>query len=170
LQLGAQENLPHRLLSSRNLPIPFYGIARLDSGLLHLFLQEIARGARFRILALGFRSPRGREKLPYSEICHEVGQTNPKELASLQRILERTKDHGPPFSAGQARRLNDSELCEFRTRGGLRIFWVFDRGHSIVCLCGYRKAGQRLPLHERERAERMLANYRTHQQRFARAA
>jgi hypothetical protein len=118
-----------------------------------IFLAEIDRGKRFRVLAIGTRHSNGRERVPFWELRASLSQRCPNDLAQLDRLLAHTKEIGPPFASGKAKRLTDSALYELRTHRGTRVFWIYGPEKSVVLLHGYHKQGWEIPRHELRRAQ-----------------
>lgn len=116
-------------------------------------LVSVARGARFRIFAVGVRNDEGKMTLPYLELRELLAYMDPADMIRLDRVLERAADHGPGFSSGQAKRLRDVDLYEFRTRRGTRLFWIYGAQQTILCLSGYVKQSTNTPKGEIIRAE-----------------
>jgi len=121
---------------------------------------EITRGARFRICAVG-SSDSGKVHIPYFDFLKEVTTTAPHERAKLIFLLDYTKDFGPPRDEQKCRSLAGHEgLFEFKTRGGLRVFWFYDEDRLIVCTTGFVKKKQKTPAEEISKAEGWRAAYR----------
>ncbi len=117
-----------------------------------VFLADLGRGARCRVLAVGARGPAGRTYVPYFAFCETLAQNHAPERALIARLVANTQSFGPPFSAGKAKRLTNSILYEMRTHWGSRIFWVYGPQRSVILLNGFQKKRWRIPSRELERA------------------
>lgn len=118
-----------------------------------LALAEIAAGPCFCIFAAGILEQDGRFNVPYLRFRANV-QQNPLDAEEIERILDRTRTHGPPFNSGKARSLRGTGLYEFRARHGVRVFWIYGPGRAVILLTAYHKRGRVLPRRELQRAQR----------------
>ncbi|MCB1234476.1 MAG: type II toxin-antitoxin system RelE/ParE family toxin [Verrucomicrobiae bacterium] len=88
---------------------------------------------------------------PAAEFLTEVAQAHENEFEKLQDLLDYASDHGPPRNKQKCRSLGDG-LFEFKTGGGLRLFWFWDHGHLILCTHGFVKKTRKTPRKERDLA------------------
>ena len=77
-------------------------------------------------------------------------------------MIARTAELGPPHDEEQCRALEGDRaegLFEFKTRGGVRVLWFYDRGSIIICTHGFIKKRQKTPAGEIERAREIRRRY-----------
>ncbi len=117
-----------------------------------VFLADLGRGARCRVLAVGARGPAGRTYVPYFAFCETLAQNHAQECALIARLVANTQSFGPPFSAGKAKRLTNTILYELRTRRGSRLFWIYGPQGSVILLNGFQKKSWSIPTREMQRA------------------
>jgi phage-related protein len=120
---------------------------------------EIQTGTRFRICAVGTQI---HEKLhlPYLDFLREAQHSVPKEWPKLVRILDQSAESGPPRDRERSKPIAGYDaLFEFRTKGGLRLFWFYDDDRLVICANGFVKQGQKTPKGELKAAERWRIDY-----------
>ena len=120
---------------------------------------EILTGARFRICAVGTKTDE-KLHLPYLEFQREARLSAPKEWPKLVHILDYSAASGPPRDERSKALAESDGLFEFRTKGGLRLFWFYDENQLVICANGFLKQGQKTPKRFLEEAKRWHKAYR----------
>lgn len=115
---------------------------------------EFKRGARFRLCAVGTKTA-DKIHLPYYDFIREAQYSVPAEWPKLVRLLDYVAEAGPPHDENKSKPLKSCDgLFEFRTKGGLRLFWFYDEQRLVICANGYIKQSQKTPRRELTEAKR----------------
>ncbi|MBI5688308.1 MAG: type II toxin-antitoxin system RelE/ParE family toxin [Verrucomicrobia bacterium] len=116
-------------------------------------LELIKDGQAFKIFALVVD-----EQNALLEFLNDQNEAMPDETAKLMRLLDNAAKSGPPRNEEKCRPLQDG-IFEFKTRGGIRVFWFYDRDKLIICTHGFVKKKQKTPPKEIERALKLKKLY-----------
>ena len=116
-------------------------------------LEQIKDGQAFKIFALVVD-----EQCALLEFLNGLSEAMPDENAKLMRLLDNTAQSGPPRNEQKCRLLRDG-VWEFKTPGGVRVLWFYDRGKLIICTHGFVKKKQKTSPGEIERALRLKQLY-----------
>jgi hypothetical protein len=100
-------------------------------------IHKIRAGAQFTIYAwvrVGTCDTR--------EFLEELERNIPNEHKRIMAVIEFTAAYGPPKNQLKCRKLqgdNAEGLFEFKSPGGARIIWFYDRNRMIICSHGFVK-------------------------------
>ena len=83
-------------------------------------------------------------RFPVAEFLAQAGGADPHEFRKLTALLDRCCRHGIPNNKEKVRPLGDG-LHEFKTGGGLRVFWFWDAGRMVICAHGIVKKSNKTP-------------------------
>ena len=97
-------------------------------------------------------------RFPVAEFLNHAADAHPHEFEKLNALLDRCCRDGIPNNREKVRSLGDG-LYEFKTGGGLRIFWFWDAGHMVICAHGILKKSQKTPPKDRKIARDRKAAY-----------
>jgi|ERR1043165_6920193 phage-related protein len=92
----------------------------------------------------------------------DLKSLSPNDWKRIVSMIARTAEHGPPRDEEQCRALEGDRaegLFEFKTRGGVRVLWFYDRERIIICTHGFIKKSQKTPPGEIERAQLIKRRY-----------
>lgn len=96
------------------------------------------------------------------EFLVDLKSLSPNDWKRIVSMIARTAEHGPPRDEEQCRALEGDRaegLFEFKTRGGVRVFWFYDQDRIIICTHGFIKKKQKTPPGEIERARLIRRRY-----------
>lgn len=110
-------------------------------------LQLVVVGTACRICALA-----DDRQAPFQEFLDHATRHRAAEVAKLWRLLEFFAAVGTIHNPQKCRYLSDG-MWEFKTPGGLRVFWFKDDQQLIICTNGYVKQRQALSQQDLARAE-----------------
>ena len=115
--------------------------------------SQLPREPQCRIYLLGDRN-----RYPVVEFLEQIGQSHPSELTKLLNLLDRSCEHGIPKNTEKVRNLGDG-LFEFKTGGGVRVFWFWDEGRMVICAHGIVKKSRKTPKKDLKVARERQAAY-----------
>jgi phage-related protein len=96
------------------------------------------------------------------EFLESLKRDNGKEYDRIWARIKTSADDGPPRNIHLCRKLEGDHaegLLEFKTGGGVRVLWFYDKGKLIICTHGFVKKRMDTPRREIERAQRIRQIY-----------
>jgi len=120
-------------------------------------IRTIIQGPRFRICA--YEKGTSCETL---EFLKDLENNQPADHKRILAIIKKTADSGPPRNIEQCNSLSGEhadDLYEFKTPGGVRLLWFYDKGRLIICSHGFLKKGQKTPRAQIDRAQSTRKQY-----------
>ena len=78
------------------------------------------------------------------EFLGELERADHSEFAKVMRRLECLAQHGSTRRQNEFNTLGNS-LFEAKSSGGARVIFFYDKGHIVICACGFRKKSQKTP-------------------------
>ncbi len=120
-------------------------------------IVTIFRGRRFRVEAWG-----DEDHCSLNDFLQDLEKINYKEFRKIMALVQFSANEGPPRNEEKCRNLEGDHaegLFEFKTPGGVRILWFYDKGSLIVCTHGFMKKRQETPLEEIRRAQGIRQRY-----------
>src|SRR5205823_4822011 len=89
----------------------------------------------------------GQKKYDVEDFLELMERERPNEHAQLVALLDRTAKHGVGWNEHKVQRLHGpaaKHICEFKTRGEVRVFWFFDdtAKNRIICTHGFVARGR----------------------------
>ncbi len=96
------------------------------------------------------------------EFLNDLKENHFNDYKRLWALFERTAEQGAPQNPCQCKELKGNlaeGLFEFKTPGGARVIWFYDRNQLIICTHGFIKKKQKTPAREISRAQRIRREY-----------
>ncbi len=120
-------------------------------------ILKLLGGRAFTIYAIGTE-----EQCEVRDFLDELESEAPACYKRLFVLLRRSAEYGPPCNDQQCHKFGDGrfgKLFEFKTPGGARVIWFYDRNRSIICAHAFNKRGQKVAPKHLEKAETIRQKY-----------
>lgn len=120
-------------------------------------LLKIVSGARFTIYAWGDSN-----SCEFVDYLYDLKQASSPEYDKLFYLIKSSADVGPPRNVEKCRPIEGADgekLFEFKTSGGVRALWFYDKGGRIVCTHAFGKCSAKELKKEIKKAKSIKDSY-----------
>jgi hypothetical protein len=80
------------------------------------------------------------------DFLEQLKQTGSAEHDKIYALIKYSAEHRPPRNPEKCRPLGGDDasgLFEFKTPGGVRVAWFYDKGGRIICTHGFNKPSKK---------------------------